>query len=204
MRFILGCFSALLLAVGFSVSAMAMPEVGKPAPAFSAQDMNGKTVQLSDYAGKVVVLEWTNHECPFVKKFYGASKMQDMQKAAVADGVVWLSINSSAAGKQGHVTAADAQEVTKTRAWAGTAYLLDDAGIIGKAYGAKTTPHMFVINKDGVVAYMGAIDSKESTDAADIAGATNYVEAALKSLKDGKPVETASTRAYGCGVKYAD
>ena len=193
---------AFILSIGLCAPAFANPEISKPAPAFSAQDLNGKTISLSDYKGKTIVLEWTNPECPFVKKFYGAGKMQELQKAALADGVVWLSINSSADGKQGNMTPDAAKKVAAEKGWSGSAYILDAKGEVGKAYGAKTTPHMFVIDKDGVLAYAGAIDDKESANPEDIATAKNYISAALAELKAGKPVAVSTSRSYGCNVKY--
>lgn len=196
-------FSALILGVVMlSSPVLAAPETGKPAPGFTAVDSNGKSHKLSDFSGKTVVLEWTNHDCPFVKKFYGAGKMQEYQRTATADGVVWLSVISSAPGKEGHVTPAKANELTQSRKAAPTAVLMDEKGTLGQLYGAKTTPHMFVIDSKGVLAYAGAIDSIKSTDAADIASATNYVMQALGEVKAGKAVSVPSTQAYGCSVKY--
>ena len=197
-RFVIAFF--LLFALPNTV--LAMPEISKPAPAFSGQDINGKTVSLSDYKGKTVVLEWTNPGCPFVQKFYGAGKMQELQKAALVDGVVWISINSGAQGKQGHMTPEEAKKVTAEKGWSGSAYILDGKGEIGKAYGAKTTPHMFVIDKEGVLVYAGAIDDKESANPSDIATAKNYVSAALADIKASKPVAVSASHSYGCGVKY--
>lgn len=196
-------FTGLFLGVVmFTSQAFAAAEVGKPAPAFTATDSNGKTHSLSDFAGKTVVLEWTNHDCPFVKKFYKAGKMQELQRAATADGVIWLSVISSAPGKEGHVNGAAANKLTTDRNAAPTAVLLDEKGTLGQLYGAKTTPHFFIVNSAGNVAYAGAIDSIKSTDSADIASATNYVTQALSELKAGKAVSIPSTQAYGCSVKY--
>jgi peroxiredoxin len=183
--------------------ALAMPEVGKPAPAFTATDANGKVHNLADFKGKTVVLEWNNPECPFVKKHYNAStNMQNQQAAATKDGVVWLSVNSGAAGKQGHMSGADATAKMQNLKAANSAYLIDADGKVGQAYGAKTTPHMFIIDAQGVLRYAGAIDSNPSADAADIPAATQYVPVALAELKAGKPVTTAVTKPYGCSVKY--
>jgi alkyl hydroperoxide reductase subunit AhpC len=183
--------------------ALAMPEVGKPAPAFTATDANGKVHNLADFKGKTVVLEWNNPECPFVKKHYNAStNMQNQQAAATKDGVVWLSVNSGAAGKQGHMSGADATAKMQSLKAANSAYLIDADGKVGQAYGAKTTPHMFIIDAQGVLRYAGAIDSNPSADAADIPAATQYVPVALAELKAGKPVTTAVTKPYGCSVKY--
>jgi peroxiredoxin len=191
-----------VLAAAISLPALAAPKVGAPAPAFSGVDNNGKTQTLSDYKGKIVVLEWTNAECPFVKKFYGVGKMQELQKTYGEKGVVWLSVNSSAEGKQGHVTADQANAIRKGKNVASAATILDAAGTIGKLYEAKTTPHIFVIDAEGKIAYMGAIDDKQSADPEDIKQAKNYVVEALDALLAGKPVEAASVAPYGCSVKY--
>lgn len=179
-------------------------QVGQPAPDFTGTDSNGTAHKLSDFKGKTVVLEWTNPGCPFVIKHYDSNNMQGLQKAAVADGVIWLSINSSAEDKEGYQTPADANAYLKEKGSAATARILDPKGDIGHLYGAQTTPHMYVIDKDGVLVYAGAIDSDNSFKPESIQGATNYVTAALADLKAGKPVAVASTKAYGCGVKYAN
>lgn len=195
--------AALLLSV-LAVPALAQPVIGQEAPAFSATDSNGKTVNLADFKGKVVVLEWTNDGCPFVQKHYNANNMQALQKRAAEDGAVWLSIISSASGKQGHVTGEQANELTKSRNAAPTAVLLDETGEVGKLYGAKTTPHMFIVDAEGKLVYEGAIDNKPSPRESDIKDATNYVQQALDEIKAGKPVSVSTSKAYGCGVKYAD
>ena len=182
--------------------AQAAPEIGKPAPDFTATDLDGKAVKLSDFKGKTVVLEWTNPQCPFVVKHYETKNMQKLQEQAAADGVVWIAINSSAKGKEGNVTA---EEAKKFDAEAGAKYahkILDADGTIGHLYDAKTTPTMFVIDKAGNLAYAGAIDSDNSPRASSVATATNYVTAALADLKAGVPVKTPVTQSYGCGVKY--
>lgn len=184
--------------------ALAAARVGEPAPAFTLTDSNGTTHSLSDFKGKTVVLEWTNHECPFVKKHYGPGNMQRQQAEATAAGVVWLTINSGAPGKQGHVDAAGANAVMAEKGHKSTAYLLDPTGAAGKAYGAKTTPHMYVIDGEGVLRYAGAIDSNPSGDPADIPGATQYVVQALADLAAGRAVAVANTQPYGCSVKYAN
>lgn len=184
------------------LGASAQVEAGKAAPAFSLPGADGKTHALSDFKGKYVVLEWTNHECPFVKKFYSGGAMQALQKQTVAKGVVWLQVVSSAPGKQGFVTAAQALELNKAQGAAATATLLDPDGKVGKLYGAQTTPHMYVISPEGTLIYMGAIDDKPSTKPEDIAGAKNYVTAALDEALAGKPVTTPVTKSYGCSVKY--
>jgi peroxiredoxin len=196
-------FSTFIASALFATASFAITS-GEAAPAFSGTDVTtGKTVALADLKGKTVVLEWNNFECPFVKKFYSVGAMQEQQSTAVKDGVVWVTINSSAADKQGHFKDAAAAKAAITEQKVKSShYLLDHDGAIGKAYGAKTTPHMFVIDKDGKLVYQGAIDSKSSADSTDIASATNYVSEALKSLKSGTPVKTATTQPYGCAVKY--
>lgn len=194
-----------LLAAALSLTTaplLAKVEVGQPAPAFSLTDSNGKTRTLEEFKGKTVVLEWTNAECPFVKKHYGSGNMQAQQKEATTAGVVWLSINSGAPGKQGQLDGAGANALIKTSNGAQTAYLLDPEGSTGKAYGAKTTPHMYVIDGQGVLRYMGGIDSIQSADAADIPKATQYVKQALAELAGGKPVSVPVSQPYGCSVKY--
>lgn len=176
--------------------------IGKLAPDFSGIDSSGKPVKLSDYKGKTVVLEWTNHDCPYVVKHYGSGNMQALQKDATAKGVVWLSIISSAPGEQGSVSAEAANALTKQRAAAPTAVLLDPQGSIGRLYDARTTPHMFVVDKTGVLQYMGGIDDKPTSNTADIKTAKNYLSAALAAVADGKPVADAVTRPYGCSIKY--
>ncbi len=167
-------------------------------------DTQGVTHKLSDFAGKKVVLEWTNHGCPFVKKHYNAkySNMQNLQKLAAADDVVWLSIISSAPGEQGYVNADQANALTVSRGANPSAVILDPKGDAGRTFSAKTTPHMFVIDADQTLVYQGAIDSNSSVWARSIPGATNYVQAALDDLKAGNPVSTAETAPYGCSVKY--
>ena len=187
-----------------AIAASATAKVGAAAPAFSLLDSTGKTHSLADYSGKTVVLEWTNHECPFVKKHYGSKNMQTQQREATGDGVVWLSVNSSAPGQQGHVDGAGAERVRSDAGAAQTAYLLDPQGTTGRAYGAMTTPHMYVIDPQGVLRYAGAIDSIPSADPDDLANATQYVPQALAELAAGKPVSVAVTRPYGCSVKYVD
>mgnify|MGYP003668307577 FL=1 len=177
--------------------------IGKAAPDFTLKDLDGNDVSLSGFKGKKVVLEWTNHQCPFVLKHYDSGNMQKLQKEQTEKGdVVWLTIRSSAEGKQGFVTPAEAKEIIQERGAAQTAELLDPTGQVGHLYGARTTPHMYVIDEDGVLAYDGAIDDNSSHRPETIEGATNYVVAALESLRHGKPVEQAETQPYGCGVKY--
>ncbi len=180
----------------------AAPEVGKPAPAFTTKDMSGKERSLAEFKGKYVVLEWHNQSCPFVKKHYDSGNMQKLQKELTGKGVVWLSIISSAPGKQGYVTTEEEAKYLAEKQASPTAVLFDPEGTVGQAYGAKTTPHMYVIDDKGVLVYAGAIDDNPSSDAADAATATNYVRAAYDEASAGKPVTTASTAPYGCGVKY--
>jgi peroxiredoxin len=193
--------AALVLA---APAAHAAARIGEAAPAFSLTDSNGTTHALADFKGKTVVLEWTNHECPFVKKHYGPGNMQQQQADATAAGVVWLTINSGAPGKQGAVDGAGANAIMADKGHKSTAYLLDPTGETGKAYGAKTTPHMYVIDGEGILRYAGAIDSNPSGDPADIPGATQYVVQALAEIGAGKPVSVANTQPYGCSVKYAN
>ena len=173
------------------------------APNFTGTDSNGKTHQLSDFKGKRVVLEWVNFECPFVKKHYKSGNMQALQKKYTTEDVVWLSVNSSAKGKQGYLTAEEANSSMKERNAAPTAMLLDSTGEIGKMYNAKTTPHMFVINTEGKIVYMGAIDDNDSSNPEDAKTANNYVATALDAIKSGSAITVASTDPYGCSVKYA-
>ncbi|MES2886826.1 MAG: redoxin domain-containing protein [Pseudomonadota bacterium] len=186
------CGAALLA----SNTAVAQVVVGQPAPAFSVTDVTGKPVALADFKGKFVVLEWTNPECPFVKKHYDSGNLPTAQKEAVGKGAVWLSVQTGKA-PQGELLAWQ-----KTKNAVPTATLLDPDGKLGRAYQAKTTPHMYVVNPQGTLIYAGAIDSKPSTDAADIKTATNYVNQALGEAMSGKPVSRANTAAYGCSVKY--
>jgi len=172
------------------------------APAFSLPDVNGKEHTLAQYAGKIVVLEWTNYDCPFVKKFYSVGAMQAMQEKYTKQGVVWLSVCSSAPGKQGHFSAEEWKKRMAASGVKATAVLLDETGVAGKAYGASNTPHLFVVGKDGQLAYQGAIDDKRSANSADIEGARNYLTEVLDALLAGKPVVLAETQAYGCTVKY--
>lgn len=176
--------------------------VGEPAPGFTGIDSNGTSHTLSDFRGRTVVLEWTNHQCPYTVKHYESGNMQALQKEATDNDVVWLSIVSSASGLQGHVTPEQANELTTSRNASPTAVILDPDGKIGTLYTARTTPHMYVIDADGVLQYMGAIDDKPTSNQADIAGAKNYVGDALTSVLANQPVAVASTQPYGCTVKY--
>ena len=192
----------LAAALTFAAPVFAKPVIGQPAPDFSVTDSAGKTQSLSAYKGKIVVLEWNNPECPFVRKHYGAGNMQKQQGGAAAEEVVWLTINSGAEGKQGHLDAAAANAYVAKVGGKEAAYLIDADGKTGHAYDAKTTPHMYVIDKDGTLRYMGGIDSIASTDKEDIAKATQYVDQALAELTAGKPVSVATSEPYGCSVKY--
>jgi AhpC/TSA family protein len=201
MKQMLMAFTALAV---IAAPVSAAPVVGKPAPDFRAADVNGRPVSLSSFRGKTVVLEWNNPECPFVRKHYGSGNMQKAQAAAKKDGVVWLSINSGAPGKQGHMNGAEAKAFLAKAGASPTAYLLDPSGAVGKLYAAKTTPHMYVVNKAGILVYAGGIDDKPTPNPADINGARNHVLAALSDLKAGKAVSVATSRPYGCNVKYSD
>ena len=197
-------FLSALAIVTFAMAAPAQAalEIGKAAPEFTATDTNGKTHNLSDFKGKIVVLEWTNPECPFVVKHYESKNMQSLQAKYTGQDVVWLSINSSASGKQGNQTNEDANKYMSEVGAASTARLVDADGKIGNLYHAKTTPHMFVIDKDGMLAYEGAIDDNDSVNPADAKTAKNYVSSALDSMLAGTPIEVAQTKPYGCSVKY--
>ncbi len=190
------------LFVLLTVPAHAAVQIGEPAPDFTLSDSKGQSHSLSDFKGKIVVLEWTNPQCPYVKKHYESGTMQKLQKETVDGGVVWLSINSSAPGMEGYTDAKGTEDVIAQQKSAETARLIDADGKVGRLYGAKTTPHMFVIDTVGKLAYMGAIDDAPSTDPASLTGAKNYVTAAIASLKAGQPVVTPVTQSYGCGVKY--
>jgi peroxiredoxin len=199
-------FRSALAALALSVlatPASAAPEIGKQAPDFTATTISGKPIKLSELRGKTVVLEWTNHECPYVMKHYGSGNMQSLQRDATGDGVVWLTLISSAKGEQGSVTKAEAEELTRSRNAAPSDIVFDAKGQIGRAYEARTTPHMFVINPEGKLVFMGGIDDKPTARTADIATAKNYVRAALDAVKAGQPVATPVARAYGCSIKYA-
>ena len=189
------------LALG-AAHAWAQAAVGAAAPGFTLTDTKGAAHALADFAGKPVVLEWTNPDCPFVKKHYGAKNMQALQAKYVAQGAVWLSVCSSAPGKQGHYPADEWNRILAEQGSAATALLLDPDGQVGRAYGAKTTPHLFVIDAAGTLVYDGAIDDNPSTDSADIPGARVYVAEALDAVLAGAPVPVAQTKPYGCSVKY--
>lgn len=194
--------TALAFSTALVLPAVAAPVIGEAAPAFTGTDADGQTVNLADYAGKTVVLEWTNEGCPYVKKHYGSGNMQKTQAAATADGAVWLTIISSAEGKQGYATGEHAKEIAAAAKATPTDIILDPKGEIGRAYEAATTPHMFVIDGAGKLVYAGGIDDKPTADPADIATANNLVLAALDDLKNGRAVATPESEPYGCAVKY--
>ncbi len=191
-------------ALALAAVVQAAPAVGQPAPDFTLNDINGQAHRLSDYKGKTVVLEWVNPECPIVMKHYDKSgNLPATQKAAVADGAVWLTINSGHAGAQGDFDAAQVAAWSKKNRAAFTAYLRDQSGKVGKLYDARQTPTLYIINPEGTLVYAGGIDDISSSNAADVARANNHVKAALAELKAGKPVSKAVTKAYGCNIKYA-
>ncbi len=178
--------------------------VGQAAPDFRGVDTNGKEQTLSQYKGKTVVLEWTNPECPYVVKHYDSGNMQALQKEATDAGVIWLSVASSAADKEGYLNADESNKYIAGKKAAASARILDPSGTIGHLYGAKTTPHMYVIDPEGTLVYAGAIDDNDSFKPETIGGATNYVREALRAIRDGKPVQVSATKSYGCAVKYAN
>lgn len=183
-------------------SVKASAKVGSPAPNFKLVDHTGKTHSLSDYKGKIVVLEWINFNCPFVKKHYNTGNMPSLQKTYGDKGVVWLSICSSADGKQGNLAKDEISKRISDYKAVPTAYLIDANGVAGRSYGATCTPDMFIVGKDGVLIYSGAIDDKNSADEGDVKTAKNFVKSALDEALAGKPVSVSSSQAYGCGVKY--
>jgi hypothetical protein len=178
------------------------PQIGQPAPDFSATDSEGKVRRLADFRGKTVVLEWTNAECPYTRKHYSSGNMQSLQELARQRGVIWMSVISSAPGKQGYVSGPEADALTRTRRAVPTAVLLDPSGDLGRLYHAKTTPHLFVIDARGELRYMGGIDSIATADVADIRNAEPYLKEALLAVVDDKPVAHPTTRPYGCSIKY--
>lgn len=216
LHIVLALFAALFLMVTTAPGKAATPEaveaeaaaeapgavVGSPAPDFTATDSNGEAVTLSGLKGKTVVLEWTNNQCPFVRKFYDTNTMQTLQKDAADKGVVWLTINSAAEGKQGYVDGPGANKITAAENANEAAYLLDSSGAVGQLYNAATTPHMFVINPEGTLVYAGGMDDQPSVSHNSLEGANNYVKAALADLAAGQPVKVATSKPYGCAVKY--
>lgn len=204
---ILGCLASLSLLLSPMIADAAESTggvaTGEPAPAFTATDTHGTTHNLEDFAGKTVILEWTNKDCPFVKKFYKDGHMQKWQeKYSAMEDVVWLTVASSAPGKQGHLSAEQWNELIEQQDSHATAVLMDEDGTIGRAYDATNTPHIYVIDGEGVLRYQGAIDSMPSTKNDDIEKATNYLAAAVEAVQAGETVETDTTSAYGCSVKY--
>ncbi len=194
---------AMALAIGArAVSAEEGPEIGQAAPTFTLPDLDGQNFSLADYRGKYVVLEWINFDCPFVKKHYATGNMQALQNKYMAKDVAWLVICSSAPGKQGHFAPDKFKERAEALKMTPTAMLMDTDGTVGRMYRARTTPEMFVIDPEGILRYMGAIDDKPTANHGDVETATNYVKAALKALMAGEAVETTVTRPYGCSVKY--
>lgn len=178
------------------------PQIGQPAPEFTATDSKGSAISLNQYRGKVVVLEWTNADCPYTQKHYSSGNMQAVQGEALKDGIVWLSIVSSAPGKQGYVNGPAADLLTQSRKAAPTAVLLDPSGSVAHMYNAKTTPHMFVIDQGGALRYMGGMDSIASTDVADISRAEPYLKEAMLAVSKGEKPPHAVTKPYGCSIKY--
>jgi len=194
--------TAVTSLIGTAVFAADVPSIGSNAPDFSLPDAKGTTHSLLQYKGKYVVLEWFNPQCPFVKKHYGSSNMQNLQKEFTDKGVVWLTIDSNAPGTEGNLTPEEAQKIVASWKTHETALLLDPEGNAGRAYGAKNTPNMVIINPDGKIVYHGAIDSKATPNPSDIPSSTNYVKAALDQSLAGKSVSTPETKPYGCSVKY--
>jgi AhpC/TSA family len=195
-------FAALSWAAGSAIAAPAV--VGQPAPAFSLTDAGGKAVSLADYKGKTVVLEWVNPGCPYVRKHYDSANMQGTQQGAVGQGVVWLAVNSTHTNHGDYKKPADMAAWMSAQKAAATATLMDSEGKVGRAYGARTTPHLYVVDAKGTLVYAGGIDDKPSANPADVKTAKNHVNAALADIAAGKPVAQASTRPYGCSVKYSD
>lgn len=194
--------AATLFAASASADTAQGPRIGAPAPAFTAKDADGKPVSLADYKGKTVVLEWTNDECPFVRKHYNGQNMQALQKKWTGKDVVWLTVISSPPGEQGYADGAKARKLTADRGAAPTAVLLDPKGDVGRSFKAQVTPHMYIVKGDGTLAYMGGIDDKPSTKLEDLKGARNYVDMALQEIAEGKAVSTPTSRPYGCTVKF--
>jgi hypothetical protein len=194
---------ASLSAVLFTTTAFAEPQIGQPAPDFTATDTNGKTVHLADFKGKEVILEWSNDECPYVHKWYNSGEMQKLQQDAAGKGAIWITVISSGQGKEGFVSNDKANNDTKTRSAAPSYVILDPSGKIGHLYNALTTPDMYVIGKDGTLVYMGGADSIASTNPADIQKAEPYAREAIDAVANGQPVKNPITRPYGCNVKYS-
>ena len=202
LKAFLSIIAIAIIVMTFTISGNATLEIGKPAPDFTVTDTNNKVFSLTGHEGKIVVLEWTNHDCPFVRKHYSSGNMQALQKKYTEQGVHWASVVSSAKGKQGNVSAEKANELSASRNASPTHVILDPSGEIGRLFGAKTTPHIFIIDAEGTLVYQGAIDSKPSANPADIPEAKNYISAALDEILAGKPVSEPKTQQYGCSVKY--
>jgi peroxiredoxin len=207
MSIIARCLTIGLCATAVSLSAGAPPaaaqaRIGAQAPTFTLTDSNSRAVSLADFKGKTVVLEWTSDDCPYVGKHYRGNNMQALQKKWTGQGVVWLSVISSAPGMPGHVSPQQANKLTVDRGAAPTAVLLDPTGTVGRAYGARTTPHMYVIDGEGALVYMGGIDDQPTARLEDLKTARNFVDAALSEIAQGKPVSVTASRAYGCSIKY--
>ena len=194
--------TSLILSSLLAFSLNAAVETGSAAPDFTLTDSSGTSHSLSDFKGSYVVLEWTNHQCPFVVKHYKEGHMQALQEKMTGKGVVWLQINSGAEGKQGYLTAAEAEALRESQGFKSTAYLLDSEGQVGRLYDARTTPHMYLIDPEGTLIYQGAIDSIKSVKSSDVDKAENYLKAAYKAHKSGEPIANPTTTAYGCSVKY--
>ncbi len=192
---------AVALSLGWT-AASAQPIIGKPAPVLTAIDSNGKLRSLAEFKGKTVILEWTNDGCPYVRKHYGAGNMQKLQQELTSKGAVWLSVISSAPGKQGYVSGAEANDLSASRGASPSAVLLDPTGTVGRAYEAQTTPHMYVVDKTGILRYMGALDDQPTTDASTLPSALNYVREAFASVTTGTKIVEPATDPYGCSVKY--
>lgn len=207
-RFSVASLASVILAIGLifawasGTSHAASPAISQPAPDFTFVDIEGTGGKLSDFKGKYVVLEWFNHGCPFVRKHYDSNKMQDLQRKYTEEGVVWIAINSTGEDFQDYRDKAESVKDVDANGTSATYVVIDPEGKLGMLYGAKTTPHMFIINPEGVLIYEGAADSIKSTDVADIPKATNYIDAALTEAMAGKPVSEPETKAYGCSVKY--
>lgn len=198
----LAAFLSSMIGATVASAANGAPQIGQLAPDFTAVDSKGHSLRLSQYRGKTVVLEWTNADCPYTRKHYTSGNMQSVQALAQKNGVVWLTVISSAPGKQGYVNGPAADVLTQTRGASPTAVLLDPSGNVARLYEAKTTPHMFVIDKNGALQYMGGIDSIASADTSDIPQAEPYLKEAMLSVAQGNPVAHPVTRPYGCSIKY--
>jgi peroxiredoxin len=203
LAFGLCCAATIIPLSAAAQSALGKVRIGAPAPAFTLNDSTGGARSLADLKGKTVVLEWTSHECPYVGKHYRGKSMQALQKKWTGQGVVWLSVISSGPGEPGHVSPEQANKLTAERGAAPSAVLFDPTGKVGRAYGARTTPHMYVVNGDGALVYMGGIDDKPTARLEDLKGAKNFVDAALGEIAQGKPVSVSTSRAYGCSIKYS-